>query len=76
MPLAQFVIAIGQPIQDGTSLGVILMMGQISGVLFIYIFEVLQNAAGSVVWPMLFFVLLTIIELPMVLQMKESEITQ
>lgn len=74
--LFQYGTEVAYPIQEGTSLGVILMMGQISGVLFIYLFEVLQNAAGSVIWPMLFFVILTVIELPMVLQMKESKISQ
>jgi len=70
--LFQHSAEVAYPIQEGTSLGVILLMGQISGALFVYLFEVLQNAAGSVVWPMLLFVALTVIELPAALQMKES----
>lgn len=61
------------PIQEGTSLGVILLMGQISGVLFLYLFEVLQNVSGSVIWPMLLFVILTAIQLPAALKIKESD---
>jgi FLVCR family MFS transporter 7 len=50
-------------------------MGQISGILFIYLFEVLQNTTGTIVWPMLLFVALTVIELPMTLKMKETYIS-
>lgn len=65
---------VAYPIQEGTSLGLILLMGQISGALFVYLFEVLQNATGSVAWPMLFVVLLTVIELPVTLRMEESNL--
>ena len=58
--LFQHSAEVAYPIQEGTSLGVILLMGQISGALFVYLFEILQNAAGSVVWPMLLFVALTV----------------
>jgi len=73
--LFQYGAEVAYPIQEGTSLGVILLMGQISGVLFVYLFEILQNAAGSVVLPMLLFVALTVVELPATLKMKESDIT-
>ncbi len=63
---------VAYPIQEGTSLGFILLMGQISGALFVYLFEILKNATGSVVWPMLFIVALTALELPVTLRMKES----
>jgi FLVCR family MFS transporter 7 len=65
---------IAYPIQEGTSLGVILLMGQISGALFVYLFDVLQNVSKSVTVPMLFIVALTAIELPATLKMKESKI--
>ena len=63
---------VAYPLQEGTSLGVILLMGQISGAFFVYLFDFLQNTTGSVVWPMLFVVMLTAIELPLALRMKES----
>jgi Arabinose efflux permease len=63
---------VAYPIQEGTSLGVILLAGQISGILFVYLFEMLQNTAGSVVWPMLLVVVLTAVQLPVTLRIKES----
>jgi FLVCR family MFS transporter 7 len=64
---------VAYPVQEGTSLGVILLMGQISGALFLYLFEVLQIALSSVIWPMLLFVLLTGIQLPAAIKIKESD---
>ena len=63
---------VAYPIQEGTSLGMILMMGQISGVLFVYLFNVLKNASHSVMLPMLLIVAVTILELPVVIKLKES----
>ncbi|QOX64295.1 major facilitator superfamily domain-containing protein 7 [Anoxybacterium hadale] len=60
------------PVQEGTSLGMILLMGQISGVLFVFLFEVLQSSAGSMVPPMLTLVAITAAEIPLALKMKES----
>lgn len=65
---------VAYPLPEGTSLGVILLMGQVSGALFVYLFDLLQNAAGSVILPMLFIVLLTAAELPVALKMKESKL--
>lgn len=67
---------VAYPILEGTSLGVILLMGQISGALFVYLFEVLQNASGSIVWPMLLVVALTAVELPVTLHIKESSLVK
>lgn len=63
---------VAYPIQEGASLGIILLMGQISGVLFVYIFEVLKGASNSVVLSMLMIVAVTALQLPFVLNMKES----
>ncbi len=60
------------PIQEGTSLGIILLMGQISGILFVYFFEVLKHMSGAVTLPMLLIVLATLLELPVILKLKES----
>jgi FLVCR family MFS transporter 7 len=65
---------VAYPIQEGTSLGLILLMGQISGALFVYIFEALKNTTGSIVGPMLMIVLLTAAILPVTLKMKESNL--
>jgi FLVCR family MFS transporter 7 len=63
---------VAYPIQEGASLGIILLMGQISGVLFVYLFEVFKNISSSVILPMLLLVATTVIELPILLHMKES----
>ena len=65
---------VAYPLPEGTSLGVILLMGQISGALFVYLFDVLQNASGSTLLPMLCIVALTAAELPATLRMKESKL--
>lgn len=70
--LFQYGSELAYPIQEGTSLGLMLLAGQISGVLFVYIFETIASYSGSIVWPMLLLVLATIIELPFTLRMKES----
>lgn len=66
---------VAYPTPEGTSLGTILLMGQISGAAFVYIFESLTASFGSIVWPMLIFVLLTIFLLPFTFQIKESPAT-
>lgn len=63
---------IAYPIQEGTSLGIILLMGQISGIVFVYLFEVLQHVTGDVTLPMLLFILATVIELPVILKVKAT----
>lgn len=63
---------VAYPIQEGTSLGAILLMGQISGVLFVFIFEFLSGSFRSVIPSMLFIVAITVMEIPLTLKMKES----
>ncbi len=65
---------VAYPLAEGTSLGVILLMGQISGALFVYLFDLLQNTSHSVVLAMLLVVFLTAIELPVALRMSESKL--
>ncbi|WP_435170433.1 MFS transporter [Paenibacillus glycanilyticus] len=60
------------PVREGTSLGMILLMGQVSGIAFVYLFEVLNEALESIVWPMLLFVVLTAALLPVTLRIPES----
>ncbi len=65
---------VAYPLPEGTSLGVILLMGQISGALFVYLFDVAQGISGHIELPMLCIVVLTIIELPIALKMQESKL--
>lgn len=65
---------VAYPAKEGTSFGLILLMGQISGVLFVLLFETISGAAGSIVLPMLLFVVMTAILIPFTLKMKESKL--
>lgn len=65
---------VAYPAKEGTSFGLILLMGQISGVLFVLLFETISGAVGSIILPMLLFVILTAILIPFTLKMKESKI--
>lgn len=65
---------VAYPLPEGTSLGVVLLMGQVSGALFVYLFDFIQNISGTVIWPMLFVVILTAVEFPVTLRMKESKL--
>lgn len=61
------------PVQEGASFGLIMMMGQISGILFVVLFEVIQGAAQGV-WPMLFLLILALLQIPVATALKESEL--
>lgn len=65
---------VAYPVKEGTSFGLILLMGQISGVLFVLLFETLIGSLGSIILPMLLFVAATAIQIPFTLKMKESNI--
>ena len=51
-------------------------MGQISGIVFVYLFEQLNNSFKSPAVPMLLIVAVTVLELPFVLRIKESGLNQ
>lgn len=63
---------VAYPVKEGTSFGLILLMGQISGALFVVIFEAISGATGSILVPMLLIVVATVIEIPITFKMKES----
>lgn len=65
---------VAYPIQEGTSLGTILLMGQISGVIFVLLFETLSVGFESIILPMLVIVAITAMEIPFTLKMKESSL--
>jgi FLVCR family MFS transporter 7 len=62
---------VAYPAKEGTSYGLILMMGQISGMLFVALFEAIGG--GTMVLPMLIAVVLTALEIPATLKMRESD---
>jgi FLVCR family MFS transporter 7 len=65
---------VAYPVKEGTSFGVIILMGQISGTLFVLMFEWLNGATGSILLPMLLFVAMTALQIPFAARMKESKI--
>lgn len=64
---------VAYPAKEGTSLGLILLMGQISGTLFVFLFEGLSGAFGTIVVPMIVIVVLNAVQIPLVHKMKESK---
>jgi len=65
---------VAYPAREGTSFGLILMAGQISGILFVYLFDVLLGASGKILVPMIGIIALTLIQFPFSFKMKESKI--
>lgn len=64
------------PVSEGTSLGIILLMGQISGILFVLTFEGFIALTGSTMYPMLLLVLLALAEIPLTMKMKETALKE
>jgi len=65
---------VAYPAREGTSFGLILMAGQISGIAFVYLFDVLLGATGKILIPMIGIMMLTLIQFPISFAMKESKI--
>ena len=63
---------VAYPIQEGTSLGIVLLMGQISGVIFVFLFETLSKSFHSIIPPMLAIVVITAMQIPIIFKMSES----
>lgn len=51
-----------------------MLMGQISGILFVLLFDIIASGTGVLLWSMLFLVLLALIQIPFTAGMKESAI--
>ncbi len=65
---------VAYPAREGTSFGLILMAGQISGIVFAYLFDLTNGAFGNVLIPMIGLLVLTMIQFPISLFMKESDV--
>jgi FLVCR family MFS transporter 7 len=65
---------VAYPAKEGTSFGLILMAGQISGIVFVYLFDLTNGAFGNVLMPMIGIIVLTLIQFPVSLFMKESDV--
>ena len=65
---------VAYPVKEGTSFGTIILAGQISGTLFVLLFEWLNSATSAILLPMLLFIGLSALQIPFVARMKESKI--
>lgn len=63
---------VAYPVQEGVSFGFIMLVGQISGVAFVYLFDVILGEIGSIIWPMLFLIVFALLQIPIAALMKES----
>ncbi len=65
---------VAYPAKEGTSFGAILLMGQISGTLFVVFFDWLRSSTGAILLPMLLFIALSALLIPFSARMKESKV--
>lgn len=63
---------VAYPVQEGVSFGFIMLVGQISGVAFVYLFDVILGSIGSIIGPMVFLIVFAILQIPIATLMKES----
>lgn len=60
------------PSKEGTSFGLVMLMGQISGVVFMLVFEMLD--AVGIIWSMAFLLCVAAIQIPVAFGMRESRL--
>lgn len=65
---------VAYPVPEGTSFGFIMLAGQISGVVFVMLFDQILRVTATINYSMLFLVLVAFLQIPITLKMKESEI--
>ncbi|MDD5017299.1 MAG: MFS transporter [Eubacteriales bacterium] len=62
------------PVQEGASFGSIMLMGQVSGIIFVLLFDTILGVSGTTVWPMMVLIVLALLQIPLAARMKESAI--
>jgi MFS-type transporter involved in bile tolerance (Atg22 family) len=71
----QYGAEIAYPVPEGTSFGILMLMGQISGIIFIYIMDALRiGKAGDMTVSLIGFIVLLIISFLIAIRLKESSI--
>lgn len=63
---------VAYPVQEGASFGLIMLMGQISGILFVVLFDLINGSTGNILWAMFFLMVFALIQIPISTRMKES----
>lgn len=70
----QYCAEIGVPAPEGTSTGVLMMMGQVAGILFIFGMDLFKSPKnGSMMVPMLVMILLMLVNVFLATRLKESK---
>lgn len=70
----QYCAEIGYPAPEGTSTGVLMMMGQVAGILFIFGMDLFKSPeSGSMMVPMLVMILLMLVNVFLATRLKESK---
>lgn len=70
----QYCAEIGVPAPEGTSTGVLMMMGQVAGILFIFGMDLFKSPEnGSMMVPMLVMILLMLVNVFLATRLKESK---
>lgn len=73
----QYCAEIGYPAPEGTSTGVLMMVGQLSGIIFIFGMDALKSpATGSMAVPMLGLIVLMLLNTVISARLKESKMMQ
>ncbi|GKX29992.1 hypothetical protein SH1V18_24720 [Vallitalea longa] len=75
-PIAfQYGAEVAYPVPEGTSFGILMLMGQISGIIFIFLMDALGSAAsGDMTLSLVIFSVLILITFIIALKLKESPI--
>ncbi len=64
---------VAYPVPEGTSFGFVMLAGQVSGFLFVWLYDVIHSASAWPVAPMLFLVAAALLQIPVTLKIGESE---
>lgn len=68
----QYGAEVAYPVPEGTSYGILMMMGQISGIIFIYLMDALRSSSGDMTTSLLLLIALMVVSFLLALKLKES----
>ncbi|MCR4432734.1 MAG: MFS transporter [Caldiserica bacterium] len=68
----QYGAEVAYPVPEGTSYGILMMMGQISGIIFIYVMDALRSSSGDMTYSLLLLIALMFVAFLLALRLKES----
>jgi len=70
----QYGAEIAYPVPEGTSYGILMMSGQLSGILFIYIMDAFRSSSGDMALSLIIITVLILAAFLVSLRLKESEL--